>query len=66
MKTHKQKVVGQTWRLKYGLLYGGLKGLECVLVADSEAQVFDSRDNRELKQKFWSAICGVPFTVEET
>lgn len=55
-----------TWRLRYGLLVAGLDGLDCVLVAedDSRAQVFDERDNPELKRKFWSIVLGVPLEVE--
>ena len=61
----KSKHVGQTWRLKHGLLYAGLNGLFCALVGPDDAQVFDSRDNREFKRTFYSAVLKVPFEVEE-
>jgi hypothetical protein len=62
----KNKFIGQTWRLRYGLLVAGLDGIDCVLVSedDPRVQVFDSRDNPELKRKFWSIILGCPLEVE--
>jgi hypothetical protein len=47
-------------------LVAGLDGLNCVLVSedDPRVQVFDSRDNPELKRKFWSINLGCPLEVE--
>ena len=54
------------WRLRFGLLVAGLDGLNCVLVDedDPRVQIFDHRDNPELKQKFWSIILGCPLEIE--
>lgn len=60
----KTKHVGQKWKLKSGLLYAGLNGLQAALVGPDQASVFDSLDNQTLKSKFYSAVLGVPFEVE--
>lgn len=60
----KQKHVGQTWKLKSGLLYAGLNGLMAALVGPDDAQVFDSRDNPEIKARFYGAVLGCKFEVE--
>ncbi len=55
-----------TWRLRFGLLYAGLDGTQCVLVAqdDPRCQVFDGRDNEAMKAKYYSAVLGCPMEVE--
>jgi hypothetical protein len=62
----KAKTVGQTWRLKYGLLYAGLRGVMAkpVLVSGDEAEVFDSRDNPEMKARYYGALLNCKFEVE--
>lgn len=60
MKTNKNT----KWRLRFGLLYGGLDGLKCVLTTCDRAQVFDDRDNPETKIPFWNAMLGCRFEVE--
>ena len=64
MKT--QKHVGKTWKLKSGLLYAGLRGPAAtpVLVADDNAEIFDSRDNPEMKARYYGAVLGCKFEVE--
>ena len=54
------------WRLKYGLLYAGLDGVRCVLVADDDprCQVFDGRDNEQMKARFYGALLNCKFEVE--
>ncbi len=60
------KRIGQTWRLRYGLLYAGLDGHEIKLVSedDPRVQVFDSRDNPKFKREFYSVLMRCPFEVE--
>jgi hypothetical protein len=52
------------FRLKSGLLYAGLRGIECALVAIDDALVFDERDNGEAKAKFYGLMLGCKFEVE--
>lgn len=42
-------------------LYAGLRGLDIVPVAKGKAQVFDGRDNEELKARFYRASTGIDF-----
>lgn len=60
----KTKHVGQTWRLKSGLLYAGLNGIKAALVGPDDAEVFDSRDNSEIKAKFYGLLLNCKFEVE--
>jgi hypothetical protein len=64
--TTKTKYIGQTWRLKNGLLYAGLRGLAAtpVLVSSDEAEIFDSRDNPEIKARYYNALLNCKFEVE--
>jgi hypothetical protein len=66
MKNTTKKHVGQTWRLKFGLLYAGLRGAMAtpVLTSEDEAEIFDSRDNPEMKARYYSALLGCKFEVE--
>jgi hypothetical protein len=62
MKRH----IGQTWRIKCGLLYAGINARkQAALVAPDDALVFDARDNRQIKLGFYSAMLGVKCEVEE-
>lgn len=60
------KFVGQAWRLKFGLLYAGLRGQNATpaLVSIDDAEVFDSRDNPEMKARYYGAVLGCKFEVE--
>lgn len=60
----KTKHIGQTWKLKSGLLYAGLNGLMSALVGPDDALIFDARDNPEIKKRFYSAILNCKFEVE--
>ena len=60
----KNKTVGKTWRLKSGLLYAGLNGMCAALVGPDDAEIYDSRDNPEIKARFFGAILGCKFEVE--
>jgi hypothetical protein len=63
------RFVGQTWRLRCGLLFAGMNrnkpGYPAAAVGPEDAEIFDSRDNRELKRRYYSAAVGMPFVVEE-
>ena len=58
------KAVGKTWRLKSGLLYAGLSGHRAALVGPDDAAIFDSRDNPEIKARFFGALLNCKFEVE--
>lgn len=60
----KNKHVGQTWKLKSGLLYAGLRGVLASLVGPDDAQVFDSRDDPETKARFYGILLACKFEVE--
>lgn len=46
-------------------LWAGLKGLEIMPSETPEgAQVFDARDNAESKQKFYTALTGIQWSIE--
>lgn len=60
----KNKSIGQTWRLKSGLLYAGLNGMLAALVGPDDAEVFDSRDNPEIKARFYGALLNCKFEAE--
>jgi len=45
-------------------LYAGLDGLRASLVPRERAELFDERDNPEVKAKFYGALLGTRFTVE--
>lgn len=59
-------LAGIKWRLRYGLLYAGLHGFKCVLVSadDQRCQIFDGRDNQDLKARFYDMDAGCKFEVE--
>ncbi len=59
-----KKYIGKTWRLKSGLLYAGLNGLRAALVGPDNAEIFDSRDNPEIKSRFYGALLNCKFEVE--
>ena len=63
-KNMKIKTVGQTWRLKSGLLYAGMNGLLAAFVGPDDAMIFDSRDNPKIKTRFYGALLGSKFEVE--
>jgi hypothetical protein len=56
--------IGKTWRLKSGLLYAGLNGLLAAFVGPDAAEIFDSRDNPEIKARFYGALLNCKFEVE--
>jgi hypothetical protein len=45
-------------------LYAGLLGLRASLVPREQAEVFDERDNPEVKAKFYGALLRTRFSVE--
>jgi len=53
-----------TWKLKSGSLYAGTNGPTAALVSPDKALVFDSRDNPELKARFYGAVLGCKFKAE--
>lgn len=57
-------LAGVKWRLRAGLLYAGLRGLTAHLVSESDALVFDGRDNETQKARYFSAVLGCKFEVE--
>jgi peptidase E len=53
------------WRLRYGLLYAGLDAqLNCILTDADNAQIFDARDNEQMKRAFYGAALNCKFDVE--
>ena len=62
MKT--QKYV--QWRLKSGLLYAGINpdNGQAVLTSEAGAEVFDRRDNPEIKKAFYGALLKSRMEVE--
>ncbi|MDE2103528.1 MAG: hypothetical protein KGL39_40180 [Patescibacteria group bacterium] len=62
----KAKHIGQTWKLKSGLLYAGIddKTLAAKLVGPDDAQVFDSRDSASVKSRFYGILLKCKFEVE--
>ena len=65
-RPRREKVKGQAWRLRFGLLCVGLTGpyLNAVLVAPDQAVIYDSRDNQEFKRRFFPALLRVPLEIE--
>lgn len=63
-KQRNKALASVKWRLRCGLLYAGLDGLEVVLVEQDNAQVFDGRDNEAMKKRFYEAASGYKFEVE--
>jgi hypothetical protein len=64
----RERHVGQTWKLRSGLLYAGLDASNhyaAKAVGPDDALVFDSRDIQGLKLRFFSAVLRMPFEVEE-
>jgi hypothetical protein len=46
-------------------LWAGLDGLDIVpLQTPEKAQVFDARDNAEMKQRFYTATTGIKWSIE--
>jgi hypothetical protein len=54
------------WRMRFGLLYAGLKGLKCVLVSKGDpcCLLFDGRDNQDLKLRTYGAALRCKFEIE--
>ena len=62
----KPEFAAPTWRLKTGRLYAGMSpfNASAVLTDVEHATVYDSRDNAEIKAKFFAALTGAEFEVE--
>lgn len=63
----RRNALGQIeWRLCYGLLYAGLDGLTCVLVAQDDPRccIFSALDNDQLKAKFFGVLLNCRFEME--
>jgi hypothetical protein len=54
------------WRMRFGLLYAGLKDLKCVLVSKDDpcCLLLDGRDNQDLKLRTYGAALGCAFEIE--
>lgn len=64
-KARSKALADVKWRLRCGLLYAGLnESLDVVLVERGAAQIFDGRDDQDLKQRFYRAASGYKFEVE--
>ena len=64
-KERNKALASVRWRLRCGLLYGGLgPDLTCILTTEDKAVVFDGRDNEKTKLAFWQAVTGYKFEVE--
>jgi hypothetical protein len=42
----------------------GLRGIKCAFVPESQASVFDGRDNAAHKLQFWQTILQAPLSIE--
>lgn len=66
-RARKKALASVKWRLRSpsGLYAGPGDGLlESALVAESDAYVFDGRDNEQLKARYFSAVLKTPMMVE--